>query len=112
MFGISGLDTDLLGPDADGHKYFDDNVTEAKNVTRALLMQFLQHAPDRFNATNFANYQISGKTGYYKIPFQAGDSVSYAVTFNPNGNQTSDVNTGTTHEAKEQDNQEYVVEAD
>lgn len=98
--GIAGLDNDLLGPDADGHKYLDDTVSGTKNVTLALLMQFLQHSPERFSGTNFTNLQFAGKTGYYKMPFQTGDSVSYAVTINPHENQNTNVNTGSNASAR------------
>ena len=91
---ITGTDTDLLGES--GQQYLDDNVNGTKNVTLSLLLQYLQHGPGRFSDTNFPALQMTGKpTGYYHIPFQSGDSVSYAVTINPDTNQNSNVDTGT-----------------
>lgn len=97
--GIGGKNQYLV-TDTSGNKYFPDPPTDGspgpgtQDVTRALLLQFLQHAPGRFSDLE-TQYQIENKPGFYKIPFLAGDSVSYAVTIHPHNEQNSNVNTGT-----------------
>ena len=97
--GIGG-NNQYLVTDTSGNKYFPDPPTDGspgpgtQDVTRALLLQFLQHAPGRFSDLE-TQYQIENKPGFYKIPFLAGDSVSYAVTIHPHNEQNSNVNTGT-----------------
>ena len=102
--GIAG-DNQYLVTDASGNKYFPDPPTDGspgpgtEDVTRALLLQMLQNAPGRFSDLE-TNYQFTDKPGFYKIPFVAGDSVSYAVTINPHTNQNNHVNTGSNAESR------------
>ena len=97
--GIGGGNQYLV-TDTSGNKYFPDPPTDGspgpgtQDVTRALLLQFLQHVPGRFSDLE-TQYQIANKPGFYKIPFLAGDSVSYAVTIHPHNEQNSNVDTGT-----------------
>ena len=94
--GLTGSDGDLLG--SSGSYYFDDNVTGTKNVTREILQQLMNVANPRFEGSNLANYAIDAvnQPGFFKMPFIAGDTLSYVVTMNPNGNQDTLVPLGTT----------------
>ena len=97
--GIAGTDVDL-SVDASGNKYFLDTVTGTKNVTRSLLLQLLAASPERFHSSNFGSYQLSGEPGSYRMPLNVGDSLSYALTINPDPNQNTSVNTGTNAESR------------
>lgn len=98
--GLSGSDGDLKG--SSPNKYFEDDVTDAKNITRELIYQLLNNANSRarFNASNLATYAVSGQTGVYKVPLIAGDSISYKLTISPHANQNTNVNTGTNATAR------------
>ena len=94
--GLTGTDADLLG--SSGSYYFDDNVTGTKNVTREIMQQLMNNAMPRFEGSNLANYAVDAvnQPGVYKMPFVAGDTLSYVVTMIPNGNQDTLVPLGTT----------------
>ena len=92
--GITGGDTDL-STDENNEKYFLDTVDDPKNVTRALLLQLLSLAPERFNSINLPDHMYPGKTGTYRMPLIAGDTLSYALTIHPDVNQNTITNTGT-----------------
>lgn len=93
--GISGTDASLNG--TSGGKYFDDNVTDSKNVTREIINQLLDNSISRQRFVDISgNWTYDSTPGTYKVPLIAGDSISYAVTVNPDSDQDTNVATGGT----------------
>ena len=103
--GVLGDDDDLLG-DA-GSKYLTEDVTGTKNVSRELFTQILAAQPTRFSADNLSSYRHATLnsagglgTGYYSVPFVAGDTISYKVTIHPAVDQDTHVDVGGTAKAR------------
>ena len=93
--GITGTDSDLSG--AAYSKYLNDDVITSKNVSRELMNQLLDNDSSRGRFLDLSGIEMTpGVPGTYKIPFLAGDTLSYKVTIRPNVNQDSDVPTGGT----------------
>ena len=91
--GISGTDASLNG--TAGGKYFDDSVTATKNVTREIINQLLDNSTSRQRFVDISgNWTYGATPGTYKVPLIAGDSISYAVTVNPDSDQDINVATG------------------
>lgn len=87
LIGGSSADADLQGTAPD--KYLTDLVTTTKNIGRELLNQLLfdPASKPRFGNGSFSNYQVAGDSTLYRMPLEAGDSISYVITVKPNANQ-------------------------
>ena len=76
-------------------KYLKDD-TSVTNISRELLVQMYTAAPSRFatHATNIYTGHGNTLDGYYEIPFEDGDIISYKVTVNPATGQLAEIPTG------------------
>ena len=89
--GVTGTDSDLSG--SSPNYFLDDNTAGTKNVGREIFNQLMLNATTRFGAASLASYEMD-VSGYYKMPFEAGDTLSYIMTINPASDQDTSVPTG------------------
>ena len=89
--GVTGTDSDLSG--SSPNYFLDDNTAGTKNVGREIFNQLMLSATTRFGAASLASYEMD-VSGYYKMPFEAGDTLSYIMTINPASDQDTSVPTG------------------
>ena len=77
------------------YKYSKDDDTDT-NICRELLTQMYALAPTRFSDGTSYAYTGNGNTldGYFQIPFQSGDVISYKVTVTPAADQLTAIATG------------------
>ena len=103
--GVTGDDSDLSGNA--GSKFLTEDVTGTKNVSRELFTQIMAAQPTRFSAANLSSYRHATLnsegglgSGYYSVPFVAGDTISYKVTIHPAVDQDTNVDVGGTAKAR------------
>ena len=103
--GVTGDDSDLSGNA--GSKFLTEDVTGTKNVSRELFTQIMAAQPTRFSAANLSSYRHATLnsegglgSGYYSVPFVAGDTISYKVTIHPAVDQDTHVDVGGTAKAR------------
>jgi hypothetical protein len=77
------------------YKYSKDDGADT-NICRELLTQMYALAPTRFSDGTSYAYTGNGNTldGYFQIPFQSGDVISYKVTVTPAADQLTAIATG------------------
>ena len=84
-----------LTSDSSGNFRFKDNETTS-NISREIFNEMITKAPTRFNDMTIFEYHAGINDGFYRLPFLAGDTISYKVTIGSSSDQTTAVPTGKT----------------
>ena len=75
--------------------YFLKDDPSNTNICREIVTQMISQDTERFQNVSDISYS-SQFPGYWKVPFQAGDVLSYKITSTASANQHTAINTGRT----------------
>jgi hypothetical protein len=83
----------LYGSDASYGYYLTNDLSNNSNICRQLLNQVITSAPGRLQSLN--TYAIDISNGYYSVPLNDADSISFKLTLQPATNQHLILNSAT-----------------